>query len=82
VIGHKSVALQHVRSAQQGYVFCSRVLTESRRGRTHTASKRHGAVRMIRVNRNMEFTIKFYTADPSARSCGVVAVSVREENAL
>jgi len=28
----------------------------------------------------MEFTIKFYTADPSALSGGVVAVPAREEN--
>jgi hypothetical protein len=29
----------------------------------------------------MEFTIKFYTADPSALSRDMVAASVREENA-
>jgi hypothetical protein len=33
------------------------------------------------VNRVMEFTIQFYTAGPSALSCGVMAASVREENA-
>jgi hypothetical protein len=29
----------------------------------------------------MEFTIKFYTADPSALSRGMAAALVREENA-
>jgi hypothetical protein len=36
---------------------------------------------MIRVNRNMDCTLKFTPADPAARSGGVVAASVREENA-
>ena len=30
----------------------------------------------------MEFTIKFYTADPCALSGGMEAATVREENAL
>jgi hypothetical protein len=36
---------------------------------------------MIRVNRKMDCTLKFNPVDPAALSGGVVAASVREENA-
>jgi hypothetical protein len=77
------IAVHDVRVAPHNTNMRGPELTSIFAGRTQSASFRHGAARMIRVNREtMTICPNTFTAAPTALSGGVVAASVREENAL